>query len=67
MTGLLGGRSKLRSQRQFASVRGWAQCIAIVIASNTVGGSLGPFDHFLQTEEFRLALHLVSIIAITII
>ena len=43
---VINGRSKLTSQRQFASVRGQAQCIASVIASSTVGGSLGPFDHF---------------------
>ena len=40
----INGRSKLTSQRQFASVRGRAPCIASVIASSTVGGSLGPFD-----------------------
>ena len=41
---VINGRSKLTSQRQFASVREKAQCIASVIASSTVGGSLGPFD-----------------------
>ena len=48
MTGLLddgiNGRSKLTSQRQFASVRGRAPCISSVIVSSTVGGSLGLFD-----------------------
>ena len=38
------GRSKLTSQRQFASVRGRARCIASVIANSTEEGSLGPFD-----------------------
>ena len=41
---VINGRSKLTSQQQFASVWGRAQCIASVIASSTVGGSLGPFD-----------------------
>ena len=41
---VINGRSKLTSHWQFASVRGRAQCIASVIASSTVGGSLGPFD-----------------------
>ena len=41
---VINGRSKLTSQEQFASVRGRAQCIASVIASSTVGESLGPFD-----------------------
>ena len=41
---VINGRSKLTSQRHFASVRGRAQYIVSVIASSTVGGSLGPFD-----------------------
>ena len=41
---VINSRSKLTSPRQFASVRGRAKCIASVIASSTVGGSLGPFD-----------------------
>ena len=41
---VINGRSKLTSHRQFASVLGQAQCIASVIASSTVGGSLGSFD-----------------------
>ena len=41
---VINGRSKLTSQRQFAPVLGRAECIASVIASSTVGGSLGPFD-----------------------
>ena len=41
---VINGRSKLTSQWQFASVRGRAQCIESVIASSSVGGSLGPFD-----------------------
>ena len=38
---LINGHPKLMSRRQFASVEEWAWCIA----SSTVGGSLGPFDH----------------------
>ena len=41
---VINGRSHLTSQRQFTSVRGRAQCIESVIASSSVGGSLGPFD-----------------------
>ena len=41
---VIKGGSKLTSQRHFASVRGRVQCIASIIASSTVGGSLGPFD-----------------------
>ena len=41
---VINGRSKLTSQRQFASVRGRTECIASVITSSTEGGSLGPFD-----------------------
>ena len=41
---VINGRSKLTSQRQFASVWRRAKCIASVIASSTVEGSLGPFD-----------------------
>ena len=47
----INGRSKLTSQRQFASVRRRAQCFATVIASSTVGGSLGPFDRFWPSGE----------------
>ena len=53
---IINGRSKLTSQRQFASVRGRAQCIASVIASNTVGGSLGPFDSDKACQNITRAL-----------
>ena len=42
----INGRSKLTSQQQFASVGRRAQCFTIEITSSTVGGSLGPLDHF---------------------
>ena len=48
------GRSKLTSQRQFASVREKRQCIASVIASSTVEGSLGPFDRDKARQNITL-------------
>ena len=51
---VINGRSKLTSQRQFASVREKRQCIASVIASSTVGGSLGPFDRDKARQNITL-------------
>ena len=52
---VVNGRSKLTSQQQFASVSGRAQCIASVIASSTVGGSLGPFDRHKTRQNITRA------------
>ena len=41
---VINGRSNLTSQRNLLPSGGRAQCITSVIASSTVGGSLGPFD-----------------------
>ena len=51
---VINGRSKLTSQRQFASVREKRQWIASVIASSTVGGSLGPFDRDKARQNITL-------------
>ena len=51
---VINGRSKLTSQRQFASVREKRQCIASVIASSTMGGSLGPFDRDKARQNITL-------------
>ena len=51
---VINGRSKRTSQRQFASVREKRQCIASVIASSTVGSSLGPFDRDKARQNITL-------------
>ena len=53
---VINGRSKPTSQRQFASIRRRAQkqnCF--VIASSTMGESLGPFDRDKEPQKFTPA------------
>ena len=45
---VINGRSKLTSQRPFASVRGRGQCIGSVIASSTVGALAFSFEKICQ-------------------